>query len=405
MDLPLTTLFVDMNSYFATVEQQVRPELRGRPVGIVPVMADSSCCIAASVEAKRLGIKTGAHIGRARAACPELRLVEARPKLYVEYHHRIVRAVESCLPVHAVHSIDEMACRLLGLERRPERARELALDIKRAIRQQAGDYLSCSIGIAPNRFLAKVASDMHKPDGLTVIQAHELPDRLHPLELTDLPGIGQRMHRRLIDAGVPDVRTLCSLPIDRLYTIWNGVVGRWWWHWLRGHDLPEAPTRRRTVGHSHVLPPAFRSPDAAKTVMQRLIHKAAYRLRQVRYWAARLDLALRFLDAPPWHAWTRLPLCRDTLTILQAANRLWPSALPRKVLHVSVTLSDLQPHHAVTLPLFPQQQRRDQLARAMDRVRLRHGPDALYFACVFHARRTAPTRISFTQIPTLDAFE
>ena len=112
----LNWLFVDMNSYFASVEQDSRPELRGRPVAIVPMMADTTCCIAASYEAKAFGVKTGTIVADANRMCPEIVLVEARHEIYVDFHHRIVEAVESCLPVTAVLSIDEMACRLLGRE-------------------------------------------------------------------------------------------------------------------------------------------------------------------------------------------------------------------------------------------------------------------------------------------------
>ena len=113
----LNWLFVDLNSYFASVEQQVRPELRGRPVGVVPMMADTTCCIAASYEAKAFGVRTGTIVADARRMCPEIVFVEGRHEIYTEYHHRIVEAVESCVPVTAVCSIDEMACRLIGRER------------------------------------------------------------------------------------------------------------------------------------------------------------------------------------------------------------------------------------------------------------------------------------------------
>src|ERR1700727_3252543 len=110
----LRWLFLDLNSYFASVEQELRPELRGRPLAVVPVVADTTCCIAASYEAKRYGVRTGTQVGEAKALCPGIILVEARHELYVDYHHRVVEAVESCLPATSVMSIDEMACHLLA---------------------------------------------------------------------------------------------------------------------------------------------------------------------------------------------------------------------------------------------------------------------------------------------------
>src|ERR1039458_5522775 len=123
----LNWLFVDLNSYFASVEQQVRPELRGRPVGVVPMMADTTCCIAASYEAKTFGVRTGTIVADAKRMCPEIVLVEGRHEIYTEYHHRVVEAVESCVPVTAVCSIDEMACRLIGRERHLRGALDLGI--------------------------------------------------------------------------------------------------------------------------------------------------------------------------------------------------------------------------------------------------------------------------------------
>ncbi len=126
----LNWLFVDLNSYFASCEQEARPELRGRPVGVVPMMADTTCCIAASYEAKAFGVKTGTIVADAKRMCPEIVLVEARHELYTEFHHRIVEAVESCVPVTAVCSIDEMACRLIGRERPLLAALDLGMKVK-----------------------------------------------------------------------------------------------------------------------------------------------------------------------------------------------------------------------------------------------------------------------------------
>src|ERR1700753_2428989 len=123
-------LFVDLNSYFASVEQEVRPELRGRPVGVVPMVADTTVCIAASYEAKAYGVKTGTVVADAKRMCPEIVFVEGRHEIYVDYHHRILEAIETCIPVSSVQSIDEMACRLIGRERPLQAALDLGLRVK-----------------------------------------------------------------------------------------------------------------------------------------------------------------------------------------------------------------------------------------------------------------------------------
>ena len=148
--MTLRALYVDFNSYFASVEQQLRPELRGRPVAVLPVLAETTCCIAASYEAKRFGVKTGTLVAEARKLCPDIRLVEARPAVYVELHHKLVEAIESCLHVERVLSIDEVACRLTGSDRRRERALALADQIKRSIAAVASAP-KCAVRSASHR--------------------------------------------------------------------------------------------------------------------------------------------------------------------------------------------------------------------------------------------------------------
>ena len=394
----LTTLFVDMNAYFASCEQQVRPTLRGRPVAIVATMTDSTCVIAASYEAKACGVKTGTGVREARALCPKLQLVEARPELYVRFHHQIVEAVESCIHVSQVHSIDEMACRLLRNECAPEIACGIAQKIKQTIRTKVGDWLKCSIGLAPNKVLAKVAADMQKPDGLTLIHQHELPGKLYPLELQDLPGVGGRMHTRLRSYGIYTVQELCAQSEAQLAAVWQSILGKRWYHWLRGEEVYEPPTQRRSVGHSHVLPPQLRTPDSARAVLIHLIHKAAARLRALNYWAGRMGVSVEFYEGG-WSAEAALGPAQDTQTMIEIFLRHWPAHFSGVPYVVSMVLFKLTPNSGMTIPLFPDDRRRTSLAMAMDRINTRYGRNAVYFGEMHEVRDSAPTRIAFTQIP------
>ncbi|MBL1218501.1 MAG: DNA polymerase [Planctomycetes bacterium] len=400
----LTTLFLDMNAYFASVEQQDKPELRGKPIGVVPVMAESSCCIAASYEAKRFGVKTGCSVRDAKRLCPNITLIEGNPERYIEVHHQIVATVESCLPVDGVHSIDEMSCRLMGTEREVDRAVDIAHLMKDRIRDQVGRYLRCSVGIAPNRFLSKVATEIEKPDGLVVIQLSDLPDKLHPLELSDLPGIGRRMLIRLNQHGIMNVEQLCQASEDHLIDVWQSVIGRIWWHWLRGHELKDPPVHRRTVGHSHVLPPEHRSADGARAVLIRLIQKAGARLRDLGYWAKRLHILVIYMDGPKWKATASLGLCQDTTTMIEVFSRQWDarphtSCVPLKV---GMRLDDLTENRQAPIPLFPGERKRVRLARAIDDLNGRFGRHTVYFASMHHTRAAAPIRIAFGNIPDLE---
>ncbi|MBI1368642.1 MAG: DNA polymerase [Planctomycetes bacterium] len=402
--MSLRYLFVDMNSYFASVEQQTNPGLRGRPVGIVPMMTDSTCCIAASYEAKAFGVSTGTGVREARRLCPKIALVEARPQVYVEYHHRIVEAVESCLHVDCVSSIDEMYGRLMGVEREPQQAAAIAFNVKAAIRR-VGEALRCSIGIAPNAWLAKVASDMVKPDGMTMILPDQLPEALYRLKLTDLPGIATRMSQRLESRGIRHVHQLCAAGEAELAAAWGSkVLGAIWYQQLRGVDLPYRPTRRGTVGHSHVLPPDQRNERDAYRVTVRMLHKAAHRMRRLGYHASRLTARVSFIGGGRWEQYAGLPQTRDTLTMIAVLQTLWSHKPIREPLKVGVELSELTADACATLPLYAAQARHEMLGDVMDRINERFGRDAIYSAVMLGVKHAAPTRISFTQIPAADEF-
>lgn len=393
---------LDMNSYFASVEQQFRPELRGRPVAVVPVMAENTCAIAASYEAKRYGVRTGTKVFEARRLCPGLEIVEARPPLYVQTHEKILAAVDSVLPIHKVTSIDEMFCKMGLRQRELDEAFSVAQQVKEAIHERVGEHLLCSIGLAPNRFLAKIAGKMQKPDGLTALSQEDLPHKLYSLSLRDLTGIGKRMHARLERHGISTVEQLCACSRDQLRRIWKGVVGERWWYALRGYDLPETPTRRRTLGHSHVLPPEFRTPEGAKAVLIRLVHKAAARLRKLGYWAGGMAVSLSYARREKWKSATPLVPCQDTQTMVQALSALWKlrsaAGTPHKV---AVVLYDLVHDTCRTPPLFTEDSRRSGLAQAMDIVNGRFGSNAVYLAAMHRSLHTAPSRIAFTHIPDI----
>jgi len=401
-EMKLKWLFLDMNSFFASVEQQLRPELRAQPVGVVPVMADSSCCIAASYEAKGHGIKTGTRVSEAKERCPGIRLVQARPAEYIKVHEAIVSAVDSVLPVHKVHSIDEMACKLTGSQCHEDSAIALGRQAKRAIQQQVGDQLKSSVGIASNRFLAKIASNLQKPDGLSMITAEDLPEVLYSMELDDLTGIGKGMLKRLNAQGIQTVEQLYGLSSERLRKVWGGIAGEWWWYALRGHDLPEPESKRRTVGHSHVLSPEFRTQQGARAVMVKLIHKAAARLRKLGYYAGEISIALRYPRQDDWQVKQVMEPCQDTQSLLGIFDGLWkqrPTTMAP--LSVGVTLSKLVPESSMSLSLFPEDQRRQDLGKLMDQINVKFGPQSIYTATMQEAAEAAPMRISFTKIPDI----
>ncbi len=420
-DPRLQWLFLDLNSYFASVEQELRPELRDRPMAVVPLVADTTCCIAASYEAKHYGVRTGTQVGEAKRLCPGIILVEARHELYVDYHHRVVEAVESCLPVTSVMSIDEMACRLLGREQPLLAALELAREVKAAVRRKAGATLRCSVGLATNRYLSKVASDMEKPDGLVALTPDLLPDALTALTPRDLPGVGARMEKRLQQAGIHTMAQLLALNHEQLHQAWGGIGGEKLWHWLRGEDFGDGELEyQKSIGHSHVLSPELRTPEGAYAVANKLLHKAAMRLRKAGLWASHMTLTIRFavssgsskhssgIRQQPWAQSCPLLECQDNQTLLEGLQRLWSQSPAgreqKKPFFVGVTLGNLVPDHLHTLSLFSgleEEGKRTRLSTTMDRVNYKYGTNTLCFASMLLAGAAAPTRIAFSSIPDL----
>lgn len=403
--MSLRSLYIDFNSYFASVEQELQTELRGKPIGVVPVMADTTCCIAASYEAKAFGVKTGTLVKEAKLLCPEILLVEARPTLYVDYHHRLVTAVESCLPVDRVNSIDEMACILTGSQQQRFSAEQLAYKIKTVIATQVGAYLKCSIGIASNEFLAKTASDMHKPDGLTIIEPVDLPHCLYRLKLRDLCGIGPRMEARLQQQGIHTVQELCAADIHAMRHAWNGIEGERMYALLRGDAVPRPPTQRASLSHSHVLAPELRTQRTAYSVLHRLTQKAAMRLRDYHYLTGALAISLKYRDGRKWEASRFFDATDETLTFLTALRELWRSRPPwakqATPLAVGMAFSRLMEKSFMNRLLFSNYPRREKLDQAIDQLNLRYGKNTLYYGGAHLALHAAPMRIAFNHIPDL----
>lgn len=402
--MSLNALYVDFNSYFASVEQQLAPELRGKPIGVLPVMAETTSCIAASYEAKAFGVGTGTVVRDARKLCKDMVFVQARPPLYVELHHKLIAIVESCTPVEEVRSIDEMVCRLTGSQQKTENALKLAAKIKREMHKQY-PYIKCSIGIAPNTFLSKVASNMQKPDGCIVIEQHEVPDKLFTLKLRDLNGVGRQMEARLNRYKITTVKDLYSANKDQLRTAWGSVEGERMYDKLRGLEPHYVKNARSSLGHSHVLPPAQRNIAGAKAVLHRLLQKAAMRLRSYELLASNIKVKVTFRDHPSFHADSDVSPTDDTITLTSALETLWKQYPTHKDAPISIGVNFAGLVHAeeVAQDLFSEKPSASQqkLNAALDKLNLKYGKNTVYLGGAHDALKDAPMRIAFNHIPSL----
>ena len=416
----LKWLFLDLNSYFASVEQQENPRLRGKPVAIVPMPTDSTCAIAASYEAKLYGVKTGTPIYEAKNMCPGLICVLARHDKYVEYHNRVIEEVARHTPINRIWSIDELSSRLPPGRRTPEKAAEVARRIKAGLRQNIGAHITCSIGIAPNALLAKIATDMQKPDGLVLIHPDDISTPLLKLKLTDIPGIGANMERRLNRAGIMTMEQLWRTAPRQMRKIWGSVQGERMWYWLHGYDFEPQETGNVMIGHSRVLDPALRPPDKARLMARRLLVKATYRLRRKDYYAGTLSFSIRSTDGQRWAGETRIPHARDPFTFLQTLDRLWAEMMESpfygpyiKFKKVSVVLSGLRTREQITDDLLDTRQqdtirtrqKHESLAAALDKLQNKYQKETVWLGAVPKTLGGhVGTKIAFARVPDAEEF-
>lgn len=403
-------LHIDFDGYFASVEEQSDPALHGRPVGVIPMEgAENTCVISANPKAKTFGVKTGTSVKDARRLCPEVRLVPQRPDLYLRTHKAIVEAVDRAVPVDSVYSIDEVSCTADPRDR-PE---ELCSAIKAEVRGRVGEIITCSIGFAPSRLLAKIAADMDKPDGLTVLPHGSLPGRLLELDLKDITGIGKRMLVRMERAGIRDVAGLWDASALRLREIWGGVGGARFWEELHGGEAC-APHREspRSVEHSRVLDPESRAADKAYPIARLLTVKVARRLRRLGLAPARMSLSATLIDGPKYRGRTGMEPSNSDVALLDTLSGLWLEAerhcRRHRILKLRISVDGLAPAEDCIPSLFEDDRKRRRgraLSEAFDRLNARYGKTVVgYGPYAGKSAGYAGAKIAFTRIPDPEDF-
>ena len=388
----LRYLFIDFNAYFASVEQHDDPALRGRPVIVTPLPGEHTGAIAASYEAKALGISRGTSVADARRLCPDIAIRAARHDRYVAVHHQLMAAIERHLPIVRICSIDECVCRLDPSEATRDTALAKARAIKRGITWDVGSALRCSIGLAPSSLLAKLAAELKKPDGLTAIEHHSLPGVLEDLPLRSIPGVGPGVARRLERAGVRDFRALWALAPKQARAIWGSVTGERFLYGLKGHDVPqESEPEKRMIGHSRVLSDPHRRPDGARIVARALLLKAASRLRHYGLHAGAMNVTVKIHPAGAMSHDAVLRPTQNSWRFLDELDAFW-TPMMHALAHrertgggrapslrlVSIYLFDLTPHPPQRDLFVPEEQdRRDrrqaELWTRIDAIARRHG--------------------------------
>ncbi len=422
----LKWLFLDLNSYFASVEQNDNPKYHGRPLIVAPTATNATAAIAVSYEAKAFGIRNGTKIYDAKKMCPGLICVQADHKKYVEYHHRIIEATEKIIPVNKIWSVDEFDCLLMGKQREPENAIALANRIKEQLHRDVGLSINCSIGIAPNSFLAKVGTEIQKPNGLVILHPDDLPGRLLDLKLMDLPGISDGMHTRLLKCNIKTVEQLYNISPKQARAIWRSVNGERFWYWLHGYDVPHVKTNPSMLGHSRILDPQIRSVEKTRQMGRRLLFKACYRMRRKDLYCKNLVVKLTFLNGKKWAGYRDFSASQDPFTMMQLFEDIWmemerecffnlqsPNNSQMVFLKISTLLHGLCRQDEITDDLFEQSMvqetvkssKQKKLAAAMETLQNKYKKETVFLGVTPETvAGNVGTKIAFNRVPDKEEF-
>lgn len=390
-------LYLDFDSFFASAEQQRRPELRGIPVGVCPFISDTSCIVAASREAKQRGIRTGMRVWQARKLAADLVCVRDTPSYYRAIHGEALRVLEDTPCRVYVRGIDEMGLVVPSYLRNAAAVTSLAQGIKRDLKGRLGDVVTASIGVGPNSWLAKLAASYRKPNGMMILHPDQYSAFYSNLRLLDLTGISYRMQQRLYSLGIytPSDFYRASEPYLRQHL---GVHGSRWYLRMRGVEVDERPEQlKKSIGHQTTLAPhPAGSFDELMSVVIKMMLKIGYRLRATERQARSMAVAVSFVGREGWHSIARHlePFDSQADLVRQVGRLIEPlRSKYEPVRRITVVTSDFVSASQQGW-LTEADVRSEALSGALDALRRRFGARAVMTASGMETD-TFPDRIGF----------
>ncbi len=419
---PPTIMHIDLNSCFATIEQQANPLLRGKPVAVAAYTTGNGCILAPSVEAKRFGVKTGMRVRDGKALCPQLLVLPSDPWKYRFINRKLLVLLGEYSSEVEVKSIDEMVLSfaetpaltrfLLATKLRYSRdlsSRDnyhgeamlsIGKEIKERIKNEIGEWLTVSIGIAPNRFLAKTAAGLHKPDGLDVIDRDNVEETLFAMKLEDLCGIKKGNGGRLRLFGIRTTRDFYQASQKDLERAFHSIVGYHWWMRLHGWEIDDREFSRKSFGHSYALYKPFTPVDGElHQILSQLVLKMGRRLRSGKYVTQGIHVSCCFTNHTYWHHGEKLP--RPLFTsddLYNAAKSVLAGAPTLPVRILAVSCFDLSPYLYDQQSIFTDETKKVNLTKALDALADRWGDFIVTPGRMLGMGQKALDRIAFGRI-------
>lgn len=397
-------LHIDMNSYFATAEQQANPFLRGKPICVAGkgssdpsrrgrAEAERTVCCAASIEAKKFGIKSGFPVWEAQRLCPSIQIVPADYAKYEFISRRFIEILENYSPLVEIFSIDEAFLDLSDRCQTLEEAIPIAQEIKSRLREEVGDYLTCSVGVAPNKLLAKLASEMVKPDGLVVIRPTEIQKILEKTPIEDLCGIGPRLTQKLNLLNINFVWELGNYPLEKLQKFFGPHQGKLLKMFGAGldpspvipfYDLPN----EKSFGHSYTLPRNLTDLVQIKKVLLKLSEKVGRRARHARMIGRTICFYVRFFDfTSAGRMLTYNRFSNDGQEIFKRAAQILDQIGTQKPVRlVGVSLTNLKKISQTSGPILAQDQTREKIVKTLDKINDKYGEFTIFQGALTHIK-------------------
>lgn len=398
-------MHIDLNSCFATVEQQARVRLRNRPVAVVNRRTDMTMIVTCSYEAKAAGVKLGMRLRDARKLCPGLIGVESDPPKYRYVYHKLLDIMNDYSAHVTMKSIDEgvidfgqapAAIVDRGLE-------EIGREIKHRLRTEIGKAMRCNVGIATNRFLAKTAASLHKPDGMDVITHENLREVYASMKLTEITGIAERNEKRLNAVGImTPLQFLDATPQQLHDMVFHSINGEYWHQRLRGWEVDDVTTEVKRVGRQYVLDGFNLSFDEILQRLHHLCESVGQRMRKQGLMARGVYVGTRTFGMTGdkrrnyWHAMhvSQTPFFSDQ-TIYTIAKQLFVNA-PPDIRDINVHCYLLERGERSQISLFADEIARDRsVANAIDEINDRYGEHTVHSADTLKTGPFVKTKIPF----------
>lgn len=410
-------LFIDMNSFFASCEQQTNYWLRGRPVAVCVYTGKYGCVIAPSIEAKKRGIKLGLRLNEAIRICPELVPLETNPDKYRTFHLRIMHILKRYSDDVIPRSIDEAVVDLTSYKNIYPDVVEVAKKIKQDITNEVGDWLKCSIGIAPNAFLAKLASDIQKPDGLTVITPENIDSVLKKMELTDFPGISTGMKNRLNKAGIYTPLELRYSTPEKLKAACKSIVGLHWYYRLHFQEVDMRATEeyKNMSAMRQVSKEQRKNIQSLRDVFMMLCMTLERRLMSKQLFCKQVYFSSRYEDGTSYNDRfsTNKPLqdgmelfhiLEDRQKVFQEKNNLEEPVINQNCVSIGIVVSEfIDENDAIQFDIFDNSNiKNNKLRKTVYNIKNKYGDKTIKRLSQINDEDTADDVIGFGNIKDVD---